>query len=292
MIIRTLADAYTKPGQAQLFSNPKEFGLDYEEVQFKAEDGVTIKGWLIKGGTDKVVVHSHFGCVSCRVGYTPEGKGRLAPWDKEINFLRQAKYLVEDGYSVLMFDFRNHGDSDNGSLPWITIGPEENKDVMAAVNYISQRNEYKEANIALLSICMGSGATMFAYGREDGLSNYDKIKAFVSVQPVNFDISMKTNGIPGFITNRVNKEMTKRVGYDLTKESFLPYVEKVTVPTMVIQNENDPWTEISHVKDIYSRLKVDKEYVNLKLENKRFAAYDYIGSHSQEILGFLDKHMK
>ncbi len=291
MIFKMLADAYTKPGQAKIFSNPQDFGLEYEDVQFKAEDGVTIRGWLIKGGKDKVIIHSHFGCVSCRVGYTPEGKGRLAPWNKEINFLRQAKYLVEAGYSVLLYDFRNHGASDKGSLPWITIGPEENKDVIAAVKYITNNPEYNEASIGLLSICMGSGATMFAYGRKDGLSKFKNIKCFISVQPVNFDVSLRTNGIPKFVNRRVNRIMSERVGYDLTSKSFLSSVGKITVPTLVIQNENDPWTEINHVKHIYNRLKVEKEFVMLKLEKKRFAAYDYIGTHSKEVLGFLNKRM-
>ncbi|WP_421701252.1 hypothetical protein [Aliiroseovarius sp.] len=35
--------------------------------------------------------------------------GRLRKQD--IKFLRQAKYLVEQGYSVLMYDMRGHGES-------------------------------------------------------------------------------------------------------------------------------------------------------------------------------------
>lgn len=292
MIIKTLADTYTKGGNAPVFGDPKDYRLDYENVEFKAEDGVTIRGWLIRGGTDKVVIQSHFGCLSSRSGYTPEGKRLAKPWDGEISFLRQAKYMAEDGYTVLMYDFRNHGNSDAGTLPWITLGPEEQKDVLAAVRFINSRPELSGCSIGLMSICMGSAATMFAYGRKDGLALVSNIKCLISVQPVNFDVSMRNNGLPGFINKRLINEFEKRVGYDLTAETFLPSVKRVTVPTMVIQNRNDPWTEIDHVKDIFSKLTVEKDYVDLDLENKRFAAYDYVGENSGQVLSFLNKYMK
>lgn len=290
MQIEYLADMYTK-GQSPVFSNPAEFGLSYEDVEFCAEDGVTLRGWLIKGGEDKVIVHSHFGCVSSRCGYTPEGKGDMKPWNEPIDFLRQARYLVDAGYSVLLFDFRNHGDSDGGSNPWITIGPEEHKDVLAAVGYLRTRADLADASIGLVSICMGSAATMFAFDRPEGLATIEQVKCLISVQPVDFDVSLRNNGADESVNRRINELITERVGFDLTKKTFLPALEKINVPTLVMQNENDPMTEIDHVEDIYARLNVEKKLVMLDLEAKRFAGYDYIGTHSDELLSFLGKYM-
>ena len=44
-----------------MFDSPENFGVEYEDVTFKAKDGVTLSGWLIKRGTNKVIVQSHFG---------------------------------------------------------------------------------------------------------------------------------------------------------------------------------------------------------------------------------------
>ena len=58
------------------------------------------------------------------------------------------------GYSVLMYDMRNHGESDVGTTPWITWGAEEVKDIIAAVNFVESHPTYKDAKIGL-GICMG-----------------------------------------------------------------------------------------------------------------------------------------
>ena len=111
---------------------------------------------------------------------------RRSVWDKDISFLRQIKYLHDRGYTVLAYDFRCHGESGLGSIPWITQGPEEANDVIAAVDFIASQPEYSGASIGLLSICMGASASTYAYGLPDGLSGRSNIKAMVVVQPVLF----------------------------------------------------------------------------------------------------------
>ena len=96
---------------------------------------VTLRGWLIPGGTERVVVQSHFGVQCSRAGYTPKGKGLIKMWKEDISFLRQARHLHERGYTVLMYDMRNHGESDPGTCPWVSWGPEEARDVIAAVDF-------------------------------------------------------------------------------------------------------------------------------------------------------------
>lgn len=52
---------HDKAHLAPVFNSPENFGVEYEDVTFKAQDGVTLSGGLIKRGTDKVIVQSHFG---------------------------------------------------------------------------------------------------------------------------------------------------------------------------------------------------------------------------------------
>lgn len=66
-----------KPFQSKVFDNPKNFGLDYEDITFKTKDGVTLSGWLIKGDKDKVIIQSHFGVQCSRSGYSPKGQGLI-----------------------------------------------------------------------------------------------------------------------------------------------------------------------------------------------------------------------
>jgi pimeloyl-ACP methyl ester carboxylesterase len=280
-----------KPGKSPVFNNPKDFGLDYENVEFHASDGVRLRGWLVKGGKDKIVVQSHFGVQCSRAGYTPEVQGMIKMWDRDIEFLNQAKFLVEAGYSVLMYDLRNHGNSDAGTCPWITWGPEESKDVIAAVDFVSKHTDYQNSNIGLLSICMGTSATTLAYGVVNGLQDYENIKALVSVQPLTYAEFVRAMGVPKFLVKRANKSIQERTGIDFTTNTFMPNVKYITVPTLVIQNRNDPWTNVDLIDQYFNDLKVEKKMLWLELEKKRAAAYDWIGHNPEEILGWFDEHL-
>ena len=201
MFGKMISDMMIKPGQSPVFNRPSDFGLDYQDVSFTTSDGVTLRGWLIDGGNDKVVVQTHFGVQCSRAGYTPNGKGFIKMWKEDISFLRQAKYLAENGYSVLMYDMRNHGDSDLGTCPWVSWGPEEAKDVLAAVNFVASHDDLKNASIGLLSICMGASATTYAYGMEGGLQAVPNIKAMIAVQPLHYKEFVKAFGMPSFLNN-------------------------------------------------------------------------------------------
>ncbi len=292
MLGKMISDMMTKPYQSPLFDSPANYGLAYEDVEFQSQDGITLRGWLIKGGTDKVVIQSHFGVQCNRAGYCPDGKGLIKPWKRNIAFLRQAKYLQSQGYSVLMYDLRGHGESDKGNIPWISWGPEEAKDVVAAVDFIeNQRPEFATASIGLLSICMGSASTTYAYGIDNGLSQYKNVKAIIAIQPLQYKYFIDAFGMPGFLANAGSKVTRARTGLDLNEKSFLPDADKVSVPTLVVQNKNDPWTKLEFVNAYYDALTVEKEMRWLDIEKNRFAAYDYIGREPENVFDWFTRYL-
>lgn len=291
MLTRYLSDMMVKPHQSPLFDNPENYDLKYEDVAFEASDGVTIRGWLIDGGNDKIIIQSHFGVQCNRAGYCPKGKGIIKPWKQNISFLRQATQLVSMGYSVLMYDMRNHGESDIGTTPWITWGPEEAKDIIAAVDFIESHSRYKDAKIGLLSICMGSAISTYAFGMENGLRNYENVKAMIAVQPLQYQKFVDAFGMPRFLQRSSAKLNKQRTGIDMVQTSFLDDVCQINVPTLVVQNSNDPWTEMSFVDSYYANLTVEKQMLLLDLEKNRFAAYEHLGSNPNGIYEWFDKYM-
>ena len=54
MIGKAISDLMIKPGKSPVFDSPENYGLDYENVSFKAKDGEELFGWIIKGSNDKV----------------------------------------------------------------------------------------------------------------------------------------------------------------------------------------------------------------------------------------------
>ena len=291
MFGKAVSDLMIKPGKSPVFETPDKYDLEYEDVTFKTSDGVSLSGWIVKGGTDKVIIQSHFGVQCSRTGFTVEGKGRMEKslWNKDIPFLKQAKYLVDKGYSVLMYDMRNHGDSEQKG--WITWGKNERKDIVAAIRYIENHKDYGNASIGLLSICMGQAISTFAFGMEPEMKSFKNLKAMVSVQPLTYDYFVENMGLPMFLVNAGSKYSKNRRDTDLTGDSFLPYVKDISVPTLVIQNNNDPMTDLDMVKQYYNDLTVEKDILWLDLDKKRAAAYDWIGKNPKEILEWFNKYM-
>ena len=291
MITNYLSNAIVKGGVSPVFDNPKDYGLEYEDVMFKAKDGVLLSGWLIKGSTNKIIIQSHYGVQASRSGYTPKGKGMGKMWKNNISFLKHVKHLVEKGYSVLMYDFRNHGNSGEGTCPWVTWGPEEHKDVLAAVDYVSKHPDFKDAQIGLLSICMGAASSTYAFGKKDGLQNYDKVKAMVAIQPLRYPDFMKALGLDNFIGRGVTKKNNKRTGIDMNAVSFMPNVKDIAVPTLLVQNSNDEYLNKQSIEEFYAAMVVEKNMLWLDLEKKRAAGYDYLTKNPEKILYWFDKYM-
>ena len=290
MLGKMISNMMVKPHQSPLFDSPDNYSLDYEQVRFKTRDGVQLHGWLIHGGRGRVVVQSHFGVQCNRAGWCRKGKGLFAPWKKDICFLRQAQHLASNGYSVLMYDFRGHGESELGPTPWVSWGPEEAKDVVAAVEYISNHSKYRDAEIALLSVCMGAAAATYAFGVDDGLREFKNIRAMVAVQPLLYSYFVDALGMPKFLQRAASRVTTSRLGFDLNTKSFLPDVASVNVPTQVIQNRNDPWTRTAMVEQYYNGLPAEKDMMWLDIEPSRFAAYDFVGRSPEAIQPWFDKH--
>ncbi len=291
MITGFLSNSIVKGGAAPLFDHPSHYGLEFEEVTFTAADGVRLSGWLIKGRQDRIIIQSHFGVQACRAGFTPEGKGMAKLWKDKIPFLKHAQYLVEQGYSVLMYDFRSHGNSGDAKGNWVSWGPSEAQDMVAAVDFVAKHPVYKNAQIGLLSICMGAAATTYAYGAGH-LQKHHNIKAMVAIQPMRYIDFVKALGLPGFLQRWVNQENSKRVGFDMASTSFKEDVQRIPIPTLLVQNDQDEYLNKQSIDEYYASLKGEKEMLWLSnIGKKRAAGYDYLTKNPEKILYWFDRYM-
>ena len=113
--------------------SPAECGLAFEAVEFKATDGLTLRGWWIPApGSTRAVISLH-------------GQGGSMDPD-----LPNVPPLHAAGFNVLMFDFRAHGRSE-GKIS--TIGFLERMDLLGAVEFLHQKGITR---IGVLGFSMGA----------------------------------------------------------------------------------------------------------------------------------------
>jgi uncharacterized protein len=113
--------------------SPAEVGLSFEEVVFRASDGLLLRGWWMPApGSDRAIVqlHGHAGSMDPDVQY-------LSAWHAA-------------GFNVLTFDFRAHGRSEGHVT---TFGYQERYDVQGAIRFLKE--EKKVRRLALVGFSLG-----------------------------------------------------------------------------------------------------------------------------------------
>ncbi len=290
MINKMIADLVTQT-RAPLFDSPANWGLTYDDVEFIASDGITLRGWLVNPGQDRVIVQTHFGLFACRAGYTNTEKPRLLrAWPTDINFLQHIKALAELNFTVLAYDMRNHGASDKGRTKYSCDGKEEYKDVQAAVKFITSHQDYSDAPIGMIDICMGSTSMTLAHGGSDGLEHVDNIKAHVVVQPLYSSLWLRSMRVPEFMIQRANRINIKRGGESFD-ESPIDRVKLINKPTMVIQNKNDPVADMDYVRSYFDALAVEKEMVWTDVGKSRIAGYADLTERPEKVIEWFERHV-
>lgn len=136
-----------------LVKRVKPEALDHQDVDLKTADGLTLAGTYLRTPAEQ------------RKGvilFVPEyGASR---W----TCLSYCRHLLEDGYDLFTFDFRNFGESDIATkyqpLQWVT--EYEVRDIQAALDYLKNRFDLPEKGIGLFGVSRGGGTALVAASQE------------------------------------------------------------------------------------------------------------------------------
>jgi alpha/beta superfamily hydrolase len=283
------------PARRPVTRSPREYGMEYRDIDFTSTDGLTIKGWLIPGDSDRIIVITHPGSFN-RHGLPVRGQGFPPMAKKDIELLTTAKALHQEGYWVLMFDFRNHGESDRSPNGGITgVGLNEYQDVLGALEYIRKSDELKDKKVGFVSFCQGANSTIIAMSKSK--EHFKTVRCCVAVQPVSVNVFTRSYVRDTYtpvsallLMPFVNKLCQWRGGYPLEKISPLASATDICVPVLYVQARTDPWTELNDIEGFYNATPEPKEFLMLEEKMTRFDTYNYFGSHPEKILEFLDKY--
>ncbi|CAI1491971.1 Hydrolase of the alpha/beta superfamily [Thermococcus nautili] len=221
---------------------PKDLGYDYEDVTIETQDGLKLSAWWIPN-EGPVVMPLH--------GYT------RSRWD-EVYMKQTIEFLLKEGYSVLVFDFRAHGKSEG---KFTTVGDRELIDVLSAVDWLKKNHPEKAEKIGLIGFSMGAVVTIRALAEDEGITC-----GVADSPPIYLD---KTGArglkyfanLPEWLYTFV-KPFT--VLFSGAKElNMLEYADKVRKPLLLIAGENDPLVRPEEVREFYERNKNVNQDVEL-----------------------------
>jgi pimeloyl-ACP methyl ester carboxylesterase len=118
--------------------------VPYEETEWQS-GGATVKGWFMPqamlSGPSPVIVVAH--------GWS-SNRSRV---------LRYALPLHEQGYAILMYDARSHGDSDYYKTP---TGLQFRDDLLSAIDWLLRRSDVDPARIGVVGHSLGAFGAVLA----------------------------------------------------------------------------------------------------------------------------------
>lgn len=112
-----------------------------EDVTLKTSDGLALRGWYVPSKQRAAIAFVHGG---------KQNRAALQP---------EATELARRGYGVLLFDSRNSGESDGELSTW---GEAEQKDVTAALDFLSARSDVDPKRIGVLGFSIGATTVALA----------------------------------------------------------------------------------------------------------------------------------
>lgn len=117
---------------------PDRFGLPYEDIYFKTEDGVKLNGWLVKNPSAK-----------CTLLFFHGNAGNIGDRLLKLRFFREL------GVNTFIIDYRGYGHSEGSPT-------EEGiyKDARAAYDYLAGRQDMKSMPIILYGGSLGGAVAI------------------------------------------------------------------------------------------------------------------------------------
>ncbi|HFG1972449.1 TPA: alpha/beta hydrolase family protein [Vibrio cholerae] len=287
---QNIAAAFTKPYRTKMPKTPLDYGMLYEEVRFLAEDGLELSAWLMPNDGNKLAILNH-PLYCSKYGFIPEGDiAQLVP--VHVEFLKTAKHLHDAGFTVLFYDLRNHGQSQESKNGFTGIGYYEWQDAVGAMRYVAQHERLKSMDVALVSHCMGANSSIRAMSLHPEL--FENVKVMVAVQPINMRY-MAEKLIPlyggGATVDDVDVAILQLAGFSLSEMSPYPYLKDIKVPVLYSQVRQDVITDPADLEYIVENTPTEKKMLWIEGELNRFDGYNYYGENPAEMLHWLGQFM-
>jgi len=281
------------PPRLRLWVTPGELGMPYDNVQFPALDGIRLSGWFIpapahsrRKGATVIMVH---GWPWNRLGTTAVSLLDKLTNSQSVELIRLAHALHQDGFNVLMFDLRNHGES--AAAPPVTFGIEESKDLLGAVAFVKTRPEVDPQRIAAIGFSMGGNTVLYS------LPQTREIQAAVAVQPTSVGGFAERYGrdnlgpLATFILPLAEMLYRMKGGrpfHDIRPGSASAHAGRV--PVLYIQGSGDAWGSAADVAQMAAATPNPSGPLFVE-STHRFDGYQYLLNNPQIATAFFEQHL-
>jgi len=260
------------PEKVPLDASPQDYGLTYEPFEVKSfHDDTRLKGWVMETSepVHGVLVFAH--------GYAGN---RL---EKPLPALALARDLVESGFHVVMFDFRNSGESE-GTMT--TVGLYEKEDLRSVVQFA--KASYPDLPLGVIGFSMGAATALVTAAEEPAIRAVVADSPFSDLNEYLQDNLSFWSGLPDFpFTPVILGILPALVGIDLAEVSPKQAMTEIDVPVLFIHGTGDEAISPSNSEAIYANGDPDRVDFWLAEGSGHVRAYsDYPEEYTHRVVRF------
>jgi uncharacterized protein len=207
----------------------------YESVRFPSrQPGIHIAGWWVEGdpGAPAVIlVHGLGGCKNA------------------IDVLVPAGMLWRNGFSVLMIDLRNIGESDSTDGR-STAGNAEYQDVLGAWDWLVKDKGYSPERVGIFGESLGGATSLFAFAAEPRIAALFLESTYADLEQMIAE-DLKNQGFPPFLASSAILMGRILSGQNLLAHDPVEVIQHVGKrPIYVVHSQADTRVPIDQAREL------------------------------------------
>jgi pimeloyl-ACP methyl ester carboxylesterase len=256
-----------------LTTTPAELGIKFDEISLITTDSIKLKGWF-------VAAQNHSSAPTIIIAH---GLGA-----SKSDFVNLSGFLSSNGFNVLLFDFRAHGESEGKSC---SLGLKEQLDITAAIDYIISREDLKNKSIGLYGFSLGGAAGILTASRDQRIKAIVADTPFSSLKNISADVIKRTYHLPSFPFIQL-----ANVLYRLSFNGWIGQVTPSDVihlisprPILLISSDIDEMTPLYHAEELLANAKEPKELWIIEGASHGGTISINTEKYNQKLLSFFNK---
>ncbi len=214
-----------------LYITPGDWGLEYDDVTFRTEDGLKLNGWFIPGKTKSMTADNLFTLL-----WFHGNAGNISHRLENIKMLYDRVHI-----NIFIFDYRQYGKSEGKISEQGTY-----IDAGAALKYLQSRKDINHERIIIFGRSVGSAVAV-------DLAVKGKCCALILETPFT---SMKdlAKSLYPFLP----------IGYILqTKYDSISKISDIKVPTLIMHGDKDELVPIEQGRKLYESANEPKKFYTI-----------------------------
>ena len=251
-------------------------GHEVKEFTYASPRGYNLKGRIISPDPEKTFPDGRKRAVILCHGWT----------GNTITMLSYGKLYQDLGFHLVAYDHRFHGESDKGKGAHCTMGLNESLDLVGVYEYV--RDFFPQDTVwGVHGESMGSASAMQAGPDMKGLSFIVEDCGFSTMRG-QMEATLDFRHLPHFPILNIGDFILK--GFyqlDMDKVNAVKAVERIDVPMLFCQGDNDTFVPTRMIYDVYNAKK-DKKRMQL-FEGSKHAesVWDHTEQYAQVLESFL-----